>query len=218
MSQPVRIKGSVQGGPQNEAAVTAEGALRTTSVTEVAINLPPEELTRRKLFYEFFRVGGVETGSRDMHLADGSTTPVDFVMKATSDRVRWISKLRFILEGDNFDLSASGDFRRWGSVATSPGLTNGFRLFAVQGGVETDIFLDPVQSMGDLFYYQDHYENFVNAVDAQADFLSVDIVMPQGVALPLGVEDKIVVRIQDDMVDAAFNTMRVIANGYQEVK
>jgi len=214
MTIAARIKGTSPGGKATEMVITPEGSINAVLQDAVAINLPPATLTRRKLFYEFLRVGGVPAGSRDMHLV--SAPPVEFEMKAAVGRVRWVTTMRLIIEGNNFALSASGDFRKWGTVA--PGLTNGIELFVEQGGITSTIFLDPVKNLGDLFYYQRSYENFVNSVDAQADFLSVDVEMPQDVALPLGVEDRIVCRINDNMVNADFLKMQVLCNGYQETE
>jgi hypothetical protein len=201
-------------GTKVEAKVTTEHALLVTQQARSAAEIPTEELTRTKLFFDYFT--RVSDGSRDMTV-DGSVTPQEFILTAGGGSVRWIEYIRIIIEGNNFALSASGDFRRWGSVATAPGLVNGTELFVVQGGVETPIFFDPVHSMGDLFNYQTDYDNFVNAVDAQADFLSIDIAMPAAVALPLGVEDRLVARVNDDLVDADFLTFRILARGYQEI-
>jgi hypothetical protein len=217
MSIPARIKGSDEGGQTTEVAVTREGAIYVVAREPIAVELPQEVLTRRKVFQDYLRVGGVPTGSQDLHLADGSVTPVDFEVKAAANEVRWITQLRILIEGTNFDISSSGDFRRFGSVASSPGLTNGIELYAVQGGLTTNLFLEPVQTMGDFFNYQTGYENFSNAVTAQADFLSVDRILPYEVVLPLGVEDKIVCRINDDMVDSNFLKMNVIVSGSREV-
>jgi hypothetical protein len=201
-------------GTKVEAKVTTEHALLVTQQARSAAEIPTEELTRTKLFFDYFKRTSDE--SREMTV-DGSVTPQEFILTAGGESVRWIEYIRIIIEGNNFALSASGDFRRWGSVATSPGLVNGTELFVVQGGVETPIFFDPVKSMGDLFNYQTDYDNFVNAVDAQADFLSIDIAMPAAVALPLGVEDRLVARVNDNLVDADFLTFRVLARGYQEI-
>jgi hypothetical protein len=212
MGLPTRIVDGT--GTKREAAVTEEHALLVSNKERIAIEISAAELTRRKLFFEFFRRDSDD--SRNMTV-DGSTTPQEFILKSESVAVRWIEYIRIIIEGNNFDLTASGDFRRWGSVASSPGLTNGIELYALQGGTQTDIFYDPVQNMGDLFYYQTEYNNFINAVDAQADFLSVDIEMPQAVALPLGIEDKIVCKINDNLVHADFLKFQILAKGYQEV-
>lgn len=201
-------------GTSRLAGVTVDHALKVTQVEERAIYLSPEILTRRKLFIDFLR--RLSDDSNDMNV-DGSSTAQEFVLVAAESGVRWIDRIRVIIEGNNFDLSASGDFRRWGSVAASPGLTNGTELHVEQGGVTTGIFAESVKTMGDLFYYQSGYENFINAVDSQADFLSIDLQMPVTVALPLGVGDRIVCTINDNLVDADFLKFQMIVSGYQEI-
>ena len=212
MSIPTVIKDGTGSG--TEAQVTSEHALLVSNKERIAVEISPAELTRRKLFFEFFKRESDD--SRDMTV-DGSVTPQEFILTAESEAVRWIEYIRIIIEGNNFDLTASGDFRRWGSIAASPGLTNGIELYAIQSGTRSDIFYDPVQTMGDLFYYQTDYNNFINAVDSQADFLSVDIAMPVAVALPLGVEDKVICKINDNLVDIDFLKFQILARGYQEI-
>ena len=200
-------------GSSREARVTEENALLTTPTSRSASEIPASELTRYKLFFEYFRRESDD--SREMTV-DGSVTPQEFILTSAAGAVRWIDYIRVIIEGNNFSLAASGDFRRWGSVAIAPGLTNGTELYVLQGGERTSIFYDPVQNMGDLFNYQTDYDNFINAIDAQADFLAIDIAMPAAVALPLGVEDRLVATVNDDLVDLDFLTFRILARGYQE--
>lgn len=212
MPTPINIKDGT--GSQILAKVTKDHALLVSNQTRTIVEISPAELTRRKLFYEYLRRESDD--SRDMTV-DGSSTPQEFIMASAESSVRFIQLIRFIIEGDNFDLTASGDFRRWGSVATAPGLTNGIEFYALQSGVQTNIFYDPVKTMGDLFNYQTNFTNFINAVDSQADYLSIDIDMPADVALPLGVNDKIVVKINDNLVQANFLKLRCLVKGTQEV-
>lgn len=211
MSLPANIIDGT--GTRYQAKVTSEHALLVTPSGRSVSEIPTEELTRYKLFFEYFR--RESDNSRDMTV-DGSATPQEFILTSTTGAVRWIDYIRVIIEGNNFALTASGDFRRWGSVAVAPGLTNGTELYVIQGGNRTDIFYDPVKNMGDLFNYQTDYDNFVNAIDNQADFLSIDIAMPAAVALPLGVDDRLVAVVNDNLVDANFLTFRVLARGFQE--
>jgi hypothetical protein len=212
---PARIKGKDQGNKTtiHEMAVSTEGAIYVIQAEPLALELPVEVLTRRKLFFDFFR----NSSDSEQMTVDGSVTPVEFTIAAEADKVKWVTQVRFLIEGNNFDLTASGDFRRWGSVAVSPGLTNGIELDVVQGGITSSLFYDPVVNMGDLFNYQTSYENFINAIDAQADFLSVDIQLPQPVTLPAGSSDRMFCRINDDLVDPDFLSFRLLAKGYQEV-
>lgn len=201
-------------GSGHRAHVTLDHALLVSSRERSITEISPEELTKRKLFFEYMR--RESDNSRDMNV-DGSSTPQEFILGAEDGAVRWVANVRMIIEGNNFDLKSSGDFRRWGSVAIDPGLTNGIELYSVQGGEQSKIFYDPVKNMGDLFRYQTDYLNFVNAIDSQADYLSIDIDMPADVALPLGVNDKIVCVVNDNLVDANFIKLQVLVRGTQEI-
>lgn len=202
------------GGTGFEAGVTKSNLLKVTPVQISATELTYEKLTLQKYFSEYLRRESDD--SRDMTV-DGSGTPQQFVLLGEAERCRWITSLRILIEGNNFSVAASGDFRRWGSIATAPGLTNGTSLYVVQSNVTTNIFYDPVRNMGDLFNYQTDYENFINAVTATADYLSVDIAFPVPIVLPAGGEDEIVAQVNDDLVDADFLTFRILARGYQEI-
>lgn len=201
-------------GSNRETIVTPDHALLVSGTTRSAADTPVEELTRLKLFSEYLR--RLSDNASGMNV-DGSVTPQEFVLASVAGYTRWITHLRVFVEGNNFDTTISGDFRRWGAVAASPGLANGTELFVEQGGVTTDIFYDPVKTMGDLFDYEDAFVNFSNAVTATADYLSIDFVPAVPIVLPSGNIDRIVARVNDNLVNANFLRFEILARGYQEI-
>jgi hypothetical protein len=197
------------GRNKRSVGVTKDNALQVSVIDPISIELSVEQLTRRKLFYSFLYDGS----NNDMNV-DGST-PVTFTIASQTTAIKWVSKLRVLVNGTNFDLSASGDFRKFGSAAIAPGLTNGIELFVVQSGLVTPIFTVPVKNMGDFFDYETGYSNFINAVSAQSDFLSIDLDLPEVVVLPPGALDYIGCRINDDLT--SLDKLQILASGYQEV-
>jgi len=184
--------------------------MKVTTVEPISVEISAAVLTRRKLLNEFFTDPG---GSIDLNV-DGSTTPVEYTIEPSSDRVRWINRVRFLFNDTNMELDTN-DFRRFGTAATAPGLTNGLTFSVHQGGVETDFFKSPIVTVGDLMDYADDFTNFVNAISAQSDFLSFDFDFEQPVVLPVDSTDKLVVTINDDLT--SIDLFKVIARGFQEL-
>ncbi|MDX1746324.1 MAG: hypothetical protein R3324_10335, partial [Halobacteriales archaeon] len=176
-----------------------------------AFDLSNEELTRFKQYRAFLRN---TAGSKEMNV-DGSVTPVDFRVVAEVGKVKWVAGARFIINGTNFEM-VSQDLKRFGSATSGGGsLPNGLAFFSDQGGVLTNIFLDPVRQTVDFLNYNDDFTNFVNAITSQSDFLSFDFFFEQPVVLAPGSVDELVVRVQDDLT--ALDQLRVIVRGYQEL-
>lgn len=194
------------------AEVTSSHALRVTQTERKASEIPPEELTARKQFRDFLRIDGIADASTSM-LVDGSTTPMNFSMTSEEGKVKWVTRTRLILNGDNLELNTN-DFRRYGDAAIAPGLTNGCEFFVGQSGEEISLFASPVVTIGDYMNYQDDFENLVNAISAQSDFLLFDFIFPEPIALAAGVFDSIVFRINDDLT--AIDAQYMLVSGYQE--
>ena len=210
------IKSRIQDGEGTSvtAGVTSQNALKVAVTERNISSYTPSELiatfTNRKQFRAYFQD---ENGSRD-HCVDGSSTPISFCLQAEQDKVNWVTQCRLILNGTELELGTN-DFRRYGAAAIAPGLTNGCEFVIGQGGLETHIFAEPVKAIGDYMSYQNAWENFVNAISAQSDFLLFDFIFPRPIALVIGVFDQLAFRINDDLT--AIDVQYMIASGYQEL-
>jgi len=166
-------------------------------------------LTRKKQYRDWLRT----TGGSESMLVNGSSTPVLFEETSQADRVKWIVSWRLVMNSTYMELETN-DFRRFGTAAIAPGLTNGVQFYFVQGGRQVEVFLEPVKNVGRFLDYADSYTNLVNAVSSQGDYLSFDFVFDQPVALPAGSNDKIVFKVSDDLT--ALDFMQVVVRGWQE--
>lgn len=199
-------------GTRFTAQVNSENALK---VYQANISLADEaeggyeSLTRKKQYRDWLRT----TGGSESMLVDGSSTPVLFEETSQADRVKWIVSWRLVMNSTYMELETN-DFRRFGTAAIAPGLTNGVQFYFVQGGRQIEVFLEPVKNVGRFLDYADSYTNLVNAVSSQGDYLSFDFVFDQPVALPAGSNDKIVFKVSDDLT--ALDFMQVVVRGWQE--
>jgi len=199
-------------GGRFTAQVNSDNALK---VYQSELSLADESeagyasLTRKKQYRDWLRTSA---GLYEMNV-NGSVTPALFEETSQADRVKWIVSWRLILNGTYLELSTN-DFRRFGAAAVAPGLTNGLEFYFVQGGRKIDVFLENVKKIGDFMDYADDYTNLINAVSAQSDYLAFDFVFDQPVSLPAGSNDKIVMKVSDDLT--AMELMRVVVRGWQE--
>ena len=196
-------------GSGYKAGVTGDHALKVAVLESRAADLPIAVLTLRKQFRGFL----TDAGSTDLNV-DGSVTPVEFQVSADVSNTRWITAARILLNGVNMEIDTN-DFRRFGAAATAPGLTNGLDFFIEQTGVTTDLTLDAIKKIGDFMDYEDGFENLINSVGTQEDFLSVDFVFDVPVVLPPGSSDRIVMRVNDDLTP--IDLFKVLVRGYQEI-
>jgi len=207
---PILIKDG-EGSPR-EAGVTSDHALKVAIVSQSAFSTSVEVLTRYKAYRGFLTTSA---GSKEMNV-NGATTPVPFTLEALPGYTRFITKARFIINGVNFELSGQ-DLKRFGAATTGgASLTNGIEFWVDQGGNITQMFADPIKQTVDFFAYQTGFENFVNAISAQSDFLSIDFDFETPVALPPDVTDIIVVNVRDDL--SALGQFRCLLFGYQEIE
>ena len=210
------VKTEIQdgGGSSRTASVTEDRALLVTSLPTSSQGVPSSVLTRLRQLREFFTDSAGATNQR----VDGSTTPVEYTVEAAPNLTKWITGFRIIIEANGFEISTA-DFRDYGATG-SPGLTNGIDIEAFQGGVTTSISASPIQTSGDYLNYADDFTNFVNAITSQADYLQFVFKLDEPVVLTDGSEDKLIIRINDDLVTALQSTVGAqqyaIARGYQE--
>jgi len=190
--------------------VGKEQQLYVTNIPASSNDIPLEVLTRYQVYRGFLLDGG---GSKALNV-DGSSTPQEFFVSAEPGVIKWITKIRFLFNDTSMELDTK-DFRRFGTSATSPGLTNGIDLFVEQKGTETRIFDEPILTIGDFMNYATEFTNFVHAVSSQVDFLSFDFVPEKTIPIVEGSIDKIVCRINDDLTPT--DLFWVLLFGYKEI-
>lgn len=201
-------------GASTLARVTPQGALRVSTYPPIsAVGVPVEQLTAIRLAREFLTDQG---GSNSM-IVDGSTTPVDFAVRAEPGLTKWITGFRINVESDNFNLG-SNDFTVFGAVASA--LANGVRIFAKQSGQEVEIAAEPIQTLGNFLNYTDSFTNLINAIGSQGDFFQAVFGFSQPIVLPSGSQDELIIRIQDNLIPrittSVGGTMNAISQGYKE--
>jgi len=207
MAMPIYIQDPATG---RRMQVTSEGALYVNIVEGAAAELPVETLTRRKLLRGFL----LNASSKELNV-DGSSTPVEFIAGSDDAKTKWLTSARVLFNGTNLEMNTN-DFRRFGAAtASQTALTNGLEFFAIQGGIQTNFFIEPIARMGDFFTYSDDYLNIVNSISSQSDFLFFDFVFEQPIVIPPGTADRIVMRVNDDLT--SIDLFHVIIRGYQEI-
>lgn len=136
---------------------------------------------------------------------DGSTTPQEFTVTSSQAEVILVKEVRLLFHAANAKLD-SNEVRRFGPVA-APGLTNGLRVYSVQQGVESDLFVSPVKTMGDFFTYAragaSPVANIVDGVSAGVDIVVITIDLLAPVGLYPSSLDRLVVKVQDDLTGLA---------------
>jgi len=196
-------------GTRYDAQVTSDHALKVSPVTIATADQTLSELTLKKQYRDWLRNS---SGSENMNV-NGSVTPVLFEETAEPGKVKWITAWRLIMHNTYMEIDTN-DFRRFGTAAVAPGLTNGLEFYFEQSGRHIDVFLEPVKNIGDFLQYADDYESLVNAVAAQTDYLHFIFRFDQPVALPAGSNDKIVMKVNDNLTSV--DLMKVVVRGWQE--
>lgn len=197
-------------GKPTIAGVTESNAVRVSLVNSSAANFTTEELTRNKLLKEYFS----QPSGNILLNVDGSLFNQFFTLRSKVGYVQYITSLRFIFNDGNMDINTSGQLRRFGDAATSPGLTNGILMYADQNGVITNIFNSPIRSLADFFNYVDDFTNFVDGISNGVDLLTLDFKFDVPIVLTSGTVDTITVVIRDNLLPVDLFT--IVARGYQE--
>lgn len=196
---------------QGQEVRVIDNSLQVVNVEASSTSVGFAQLTRLKAFRQFFTTSG---GSKEMDV-DGSVTPVDFSIASVAAKTLWVERVRFILNGNSFELDTN-DAKRFGAATAGGGsLTNGIRFFIEQEGVTTEIFAEPVKQTIDFLNYSDGFTNLKNSISAQSDFLSFNFDLEKPVVLPPGSLAKLTVRVADNLT--AIDLFRCIARGYQEL-
>lgn len=200
-------------GTKKTAGVTDNRALKVSVIDPVYTDISLEDalpsLLARKQFKDFLKNGS----SKELNV-NGSTTPVTFKQMSEEGKIKWLIGIRILLNGTYFEINTN-DFRRFGTAAIAPGLTNGITLEVSQSGIVTDLFAEPVKYVGQFLDYADSFTNLVNSVSSQSDFLAFDFSFDAPIVLPAGTTDFIGLTVQDDL--SSLDLFRAIVRGYQEI-
>jgi len=198
------------------AQVYSNGAVKVSHADVSSFERSISELTRNKVLTELF---SDSSGSTDLNV-DGSAVTQIFSIDSEVGKIKYICSLRLIFN-DTFMKIDNSESRRFGSAATSPGLTNGLTLTVSQGGIITEVFTSPVKAIGDFYRYAGGQGtpsagivNDEGSIGPNIDFLMAAIEFPKPVVLPAGVIDNISIKVQDDLT--SIDLFEVIASGFQE--
>ena len=216
MPLPVYVKCGVG---DNAASVSSDNSLNVTIFPSNPNDLSREIVQRRHLYRQQFTESG---GGTDMDV-DGSSTAQLFKVSAVATGIVYVLGVRFYIEGTQWDVDQSGELRRFGAAAASPGLTNGVLLDVVQQETTTHIFNSAgVKNMGDFMRYvgggqtpmASGFLNFKNGIATGEDIFNVEVRFEAPVALYPGTLDYIGITIRDDLT--AIDSFTAFAIGYED--
>jgi len=187
------------GGSGTLADVTSNGALCTSVVPVPGKDVKASNAQAIKNLSGKF-VNASDSASMNV---DGSSIAVEFSIGSNTTHIRTIKEVRLLFHSTQMDIT-SNEARRFGAAAASPGLTNGLTLHTDQTGVTTNIFIDPVQVIGEFYNYaagglNTAIINDKDAVAASTDLLLIIIKLAAPVVLMAGSTDKVAVTVQDDL-------------------
>jgi hypothetical protein len=201
-------------GSGYSAQVGANHALLVQLLPETSRGVPPSDLSSLRLLREFF----VDSSGSSLQRVNGSVTPVEFSIRASSTTTKWITGFRQIIQSADTQI-ATQDFRRY-SITAAPGLTNGIQIEALQGGITVPIASAPIQKLGDYLNYANSFVSLAAAITAAIDYIQFDFDLPKPIVLTAGSTDRLTIRIRDDLTAALSappdGTQYAIATGYQE--
>lgn len=200
-------------GTAFRAGVTSKGELRVATREESATSLAEAgDLDTLARLHAYSAKLADPTGSEDLRV-DGSTTPVVFAVEADADSVIHVQTFKIVMACTQMAL-ASSEGKRFGPYAS--GLTNGILVQTEQGGVEINVWQDPIKRLVDFLYYTDVITNIAGALGAGVDLTVVTYYFHKPVVLVPQKLDKLKVTIQDDLTDSAFDEITALISGWQE--
>jgi hypothetical protein len=203
----IRLFGGNGGATRYGANVESDG-----SVVSSASPHPP--LTPQKIepFKQFLTDDGTATGSDDMGV-DGSSTNVDFYIKASDTNDRYIKGLSILV-----GYASAGKPYLWGDGAA---LTNGMRLFYTNKSGDHDIDTaiktnTELLRIGNNSVVPANWEiRHVGALNDYGYLIKIDLVEfshSQGIKLDSGTTQRLVMCVRDDATAAT--TFNVQAIGF----
>jgi len=203
--------------PDDETAaiVTKQRALRVTNVPD---ELPAIGTSNRLRFFGGYIGSSGITGRVNGNMnVDGSTTNQEFFIAADADADIHIGKIIIIVA------DSAVPTNRFGNIIS--GLTNGVDIKIEESGVETFVVQD-VQTNGQFLASTamaaawgtasavNQITNWTSTDNALMMVLDVAAIVPNGIRLGRGTEDKAVVVIKDDLTSLTEFTMRIV--GYKQ--
>lgn len=209
-----RMGDNLRNSSDSIGALLRQGNLRAVVSGTVATEpKPANEWTQAQVEqFQVLRVLFFNGTTNDMNV-DGSSTPELFKVTAVAGEIRWVTQIRFAHEGSRLNI-ANIEARRFGEAAASPGLTNGVKLSVTQSGSTTEIFVEPIQNIGNYQPPSDKITNNIDSVAAGEDFLQIEVDLPQPIGLHPDSADEIVITIQDDLT--ALDFYRAAVQGWRE--
>lgn len=209
MSTPIVIKDGT--GTNTKTSVTSEHAVRVSPVQPPGDEVGIKILTRNKILRDFFVNS---SGSKNINV-NGSVTNELFSISSKNGIIKYITSMRVILNDGNMDMATAGQVQRFGDSAAAPGLANGILLNVTQAGIVTNLFIDPIQNIGDFLNYSDNFTNIKDGVTAGVDLLIFDFNFETPIVLFEGSFDAINLTVRDNLTPT--NLFQILVRGYQEV-
>lgn len=198
-------------GSARQAEVTVDHALKVAMFETPAADVPIEVLTQFKQFRQYIKNS---TGSSNCAVNASLGVPQYFYIGAEPGKTLWVSGIRIVFNGIELDIT-SLEARKFGSAANAPGLTNGLLLYADQGGVRSDIFLEPLRNIGNFLGYTSDFVNLLNSISSGVDLLVFGIQFSKPICLPQGSVDQFTLEVRDNI--SAVQLLNIICEGWQEI-
>lgn len=185
----------LDGGGSKQKVKVKDNALLSTSLT-----YPPFEKQLTKPFKQYMTVNGASSGSNSMKV-DGTTTNVDFYVSADDENDRYITQLNYLI-------GYGGAAYLYNFVDGGAPLTNGIRIFYTSVKGENDIESSVKTNGGmlrmcvDSFLPSDWESRNFNAINDYGYIGTINLlkmVPPYGIKLDRGSNQKIIVRIRDNL-------------------
>lgn len=203
------IKGSISDENGQTAEVLDNGALVVTNVLRPA--LPLGTRNRQQLFSQLVSDDGTESGTTNMNV-NGSATSQEFYIGSDANVDLHIMKISIVIA----DSAVSHD--RFGNINA---LANGWTLRVIESGIETNIILD-AQTGGQVLAQSaliqpygagvtvNELSNWTSTQDAQTILVDISSLVPNGIRIGMGSQDKIVSIINDNLTGLTEFTVRIL--------
>lgn len=198
-------------GSARQAEVTADHALRVAMFETPAADIPISVLTQFKQFRQYLKNSA---DSANCNVNASLSVPAYFYISAEPGKTLWVSGIRIVFNGTLLDIT-NMEARKFGSAAAAPGLPNGILLYAAQGGIQTNFFLEPVKNIANFLSYTSDFINLINSVSTGVDLLVFGIQFSKPICLPQGSVDRFTLQVQDDL--SSIDLLNIICEGWQEI-
>jgi len=150
------------------------------------------------------------TGATQMGVNGSLSTPIKYQIKAVQNKIIFVQKIRFILESINIILTTGSNFRAFSSAGV---LTNGI-LFQINQETLTNIFTNPVKTVGDFIDSASSYYNYANTYANTVDYIMAEYIFPKPIPIIGNDTDTIDIIIRDNITATATLCPNFIAVAY----